>query len=379
MNTQIREEAAEWLVEFRADQADAPVRGRFATWLRTSPEHVRAYLELLAVWEEAALCRTRERDEAAAQWDAESLIALARTEDNVVALAAAAVREREGSRSRAPGTALTEPASLAERKGTPVSAAYRPRRGLLAMAASVAALAVAIGTWFVVPDQPVYTTAVGEQRSIQLPDGSRVELNAASRLRLRFSADERIVELLSGEALFRVAKNPQRPFIAVSGATRVRAVGTEFNVNRKSSGTVVTVVEGRVAILAPQASAPEAGSAMVRVAPVEVGAGEQAIVTMHATPTPRRTNVALATAWTQQQISFDSMPLPDAAEEFNRFNTQRLIVDPALADVYVTGTFSAVDPASLSRFLQFLREQPGLEVVESEHEVTIRSNKGRPK
>ena len=94
---------------------------------------------------------------------------------------------------------------------------------------------------------------MGEQRSIQFEDGSTVDLNSRSKIRVKYSKQERDVELIEGQALFHVAHDTSRPFIVAVGATRVRAVGTQFDVYKKSNGTVVTVVEGRVAVYsAPQ-------------------------------------------------------------------------------------------------------------------------------
>jgi len=95
---------------------------------------------------------------------------------------------------------------------------------------------------------------VGEQRSIALADGSIIDLNARSRIRVRLSKDERDVELLQGQALFHVAKDNSRPFVVRSDTTVVRAVGTEFDVYRKKNGTVITVLEGRVVVESPYAA-----------------------------------------------------------------------------------------------------------------------------
>src|SRR5258708_14766281 len=103
---------------------------------------------------------------------------------------------------------------------------------------------------------PVYITALGEQRSIQFADGSTVELNSRSKISVKYSQQESDVDLLEGQAVFHVAHDVSRPFIVAVGATRVRAVGTQFDVYKKSNGTVVTVVEGRVAVYSTQVPLP---------------------------------------------------------------------------------------------------------------------------
>jgi transmembrane sensor len=349
MNSQIHQEAAEWLIDLRVDEADATTRERFAAWLRISPEHVGAYLKLVSFWEDAGLY------DSARKLDIESLIALACADANVIALEVA---------PRADSTSTDAPIS------SPLSFTGKIRHRL-AVAAILTTLAVLAGTWFALDHRPSYATGVGEQRTVTLRDGSNVELNAVSRIRVRFSDRERAVELLAGQALFRVAKNKNRPFVVTSGDTRVRAVGTQFDVNRKRSQTIVTVIEGRVALLPRNGETPGAPSS-VSALPVEIAAGEQVTVTARAIPQPRRANIVTATAWTQQQLIFESMSLPEVAEEFNRFNTRQLAIEgSALAEFHVSGTFAALDPASLPRFVGFLREQPGLHVVESGDRIVV--------
>jgi transmembrane sensor len=227
---------------------------------------------------------------------------------------------------------------------------------------------------------PTYTTQVGERLSITLVDGSSVELNARSKIRVRFSKVERDVELVNGQALFEVAKDKARPFIVRSGEAVVRAVGTQFDVYRRKNATTVTVIEGRVAVLmplAPNSSATDndrtlvatSGSRETRSPAVFVAAGEQVIVTNQIVRAPQRADVAVATAWTQRRLVFESSALSDVIEDFNRYNTRQLVIeDPQLNDFHVSGVYSSTDPASLIRFL---RAQPGVEVIEMDEEVRI--------
>lgn len=348
MNKQIIEEAADWFVEFSTGEADPSTKNAFDRWLRKSPEHGRVYLEMLPIWDDGAIPLPEDKTTAA------ELIALARGQENVFALSPAhhSVKERAAS-SRSVGM----------------------RR--FAMAASIASILIlgASAAWFTAQRSPTYSTDLGRQRSVRLSDGSMVELNTKSRIRVRFTPQARDVELLEGQALFTVAKDPQRPFTVSSDSTRVRAVGTAFDVYRKAGGTVVTVVEGRVSInpLATTFDADrkvfEARSARHGKPPVLLSAGEQITLSAAAPATPRRADVAIATAWTQGRLIFDSMPLPDVAGEFNRYNIRRIVVDDAtLRDFRVNGSFRSSDPASL---LRFLKEQPGITISEAGKEIHI--------
>jgi transmembrane sensor len=230
-----------------------------------------------------------------------------------------------------------------------------------ALAASVLLIAAALLVWMQM-FRGVYEAGIGEQRVIALEDGSQVDLNARSRLRVRFTDGVRSVDLLSGQALFRVAKDKARPFVVRSGNASVRAVGTQFDVYRKSAGTIVTVVEGSVAVAPTKAPAVASNVAVLT-------AGQQIVVTSSTLPEPRLADVAIATAWTQQRLAFSRARLAEVVEEFNRYNKRQLFIkDKALADFRISGNFPSADPAPL---LGFLRVQPGIRVHESGDGIEI--------
>jgi transmembrane sensor len=362
LNTQIYEEASGWFVECRAGDLDESSRREFDKWLRKSPEHVSAYLEVAAIWNEGP------RLDPSPKWDAESLIAQARKDpNNVVALSAgSAVLKLDESVPPAQTVASAEPRRMSS------------RRRFFALAASVAALAIS-GTWaWLALSSPEYTTTIGEQRSIELADGSTVSMNSKSRIRIRYSKGERAVDLLDGQALFHVAKDRSRPFLVSADGMRIRAVGTQFDVYEKHEGTTVTVLEGQVAVLAPSALASTTGSAEVQrgdvipLATILVSAGEQLTVTPKLAQKSDHPNIAAATAWTQRQIIFDSATLSEVAEEFNRYNERQLMIDDAaLNGLHISGVFSSTDPDSL---ISFLRSRSGIKVVEDGSIIRISKN-----
>lgn len=381
MNLQIYEEASDWIVKHRNGDLDAQEKRAFDAWLRESPHHVRAYLEMSSVWEDVPSLLP--------SWNlsADELITRARADDTVVSLT---VKEPHPSSSIPPSAPRLA-------KETSSASARRRVSFFSALAASLLITCISLGWLYL--QHGLYTTGVGEQRLLTLADRSIVELNARSRIRIRYTEDERRVDLLEGQALFHVAKNKARPFVVHAGNSSVLAVGTAFDVYKKSSGTIVTVVEGQVAVVrseslaarsaVPPARAPEealpdrslgnrrggtpvVGSEVTRRAvegAILLAASEQLTVTPTAIAPPKRINVAAATAWTRRSLVFDSSPLTEVAHEFNRYNTRRLVIeDPQLADFLVSGVFSSVEPTLL---LRFLRTQPELVVEETETEIRI--------
>jgi transmembrane sensor len=378
LNAQISEEAAEWFVQFRLGDVDVSGRQEFDTWVRSAPEHLRAYLEIAAIWNEGSSLDPQR------ELSIDVLTSLARAEGNVVALA------------RPPGEDST--------KWFRQPRIPRPRYRWFAIAASIVFLTLAAGSfaWFQYFGPHIYSTDVAEQRSVRLSDGSTVELNSRSRIRVRFSEHEREVDLLEGQVLFHVAKDRTRPFVVHSGKARVQAVGTQFDMYRKQNGTVVTVLEGRVAVSngefetgllpipAPEVSAPRVllhsptgnlGASpntpdsdavhppmQADSARVYLSAGEQVTLTPKVAPRLIRANVSATTAWTQGQLVLDSAPLADAAEEFNRYSTRRLVVeDASVHPLRLSGVFST-DP---DFFIRYLRQRPDITVQETESEIRI--------
>src|SRR5271155_3294928 len=202
-------EASAWFIEFRADDVDGDARMRFIEWLRRSPEHIHAYLEISGVWADLPTADPEGRIDIAA------LIERARAAPDVIALPADRPRSNSAPSDVRP------------------HAVWRSRRAAVALAAVVLLAVAAVILLDRAKLNGVYTTGIGEQRTVQLLDGSTVELNARSTIQVRLTAEQRDVTLLDGQALFRVAKDKQRPFVVQAGDAQVRAVGTEFDVYKK--------------------------------------------------------------------------------------------------------------------------------------------------
>lgn len=342
INPLVHAEAIEWLIRFSEDEVDQSGREEFSAWLKRSPDHINAYLHLTAFWQEAGRPPAGED-----RIDVDRLVALAQRESNVFPLG---LGGREAASPADPSAAIS-PA--------------RPRKvHRWALAASLVVLSGAAALFYYSTQLAnVYTTAIGEQRIVNLPDGSSVKINARSRIKVRYDEHERRIDLQEGQVLFKVAANATRPFIVHAGQSTIRALGTEFDVYRKASGTVVTVVEGRVAV-SPQT--------VVRAMPVkaeELAAGEQAVVTPTTTRKERPKHIETVTAWTQGLLVFESTPLRDVVAEYNRQNARPLVIeDPELAELTITATF----PASGSeRIVKFLQDRFAVSVADDSSEIRI--------
>jgi transmembrane sensor len=218
------------------------------------------------------------------------------------------------------------------------------------------------------PSAQRFATAEGEQRAVELADGSVVILNSASRVAVHFGGSARELELAGGEALFKVAKDPHRPFRVRTHDTTVQALGTEFNVNARAGDTVVSVLEGRVLVSTREGGQLSQGPAEVTA----LAAGEA--VRIHGKgeiDRERRPDVVDATQWRARQLVFEHAAIGDIVREFNRHNVAPKLrlegMEPASR--HYSAIFDAEDPSS---FADFLKHEPDVVVEQRGKDVVIR-------
>jgi transmembrane sensor len=306
------DEAAEWFIAQRTGELSTEERERFMRWLGDSAANVREYLAIAELW-------------------------------GALPAAPSVQSTSSGSLTEALKS-LTPIATLSSR--VPSSLWGRDkgfRRTKLLRVAACAAAFIGAAAWFVLshPNSNELTTGRGEQRSLELPDGSVLQLNAVSHVMVVYDAHLRRVELQEGEALFRVAKDPVRPFEVVTADTVVRALGTTFNVYHRGAGTRVAVVEGKVQVRSQAAPVALVANQTVRVGP-------DGQVVRAASVEARK-----VTAWTQRRLVFDEEPLARVVEEFNLYNVEQLAVeDEELASFRINGVFDADDPGALLAYLE---------------------------
>jgi transmembrane sensor len=226
-----------------------------------------------------------------------------------------------------------------------------------------AALVLAAGVWWLAPERPTepqrYVTAAARQQQIALTDGSVVNLNVSSEVRVRLTANERRVTLASGQAHFAVAHDTARPFIVTAGGVSVRAVGTAFSVRVGDAGVEVLVTEGKVEVTRGSASAG-VGAAVSGVAvPPQLVAGQRALIAPEGAvanaPIERVSADVLSAAvrWHSQVMTFSDLPLRDAVVLFNRRNdTQLVLADEKLGAQKIGGTFAADQVEAFVRLLE---------------------------
>jgi len=242
-------------------------------------------------------------------------------------------------------------------------------------ATSIAATVVLVASvlWWVRSSeflgQPrTYRTTHGEQSVTQLPDGSELRINTDSAVTVRYTRSERVVEIARGQALFTIARDDHRRFRVSAGNAHIVALGTQFDVQRRAHTTIVTVVEGTVAVLAGKPPSP----AIAEFPPgaLRVNAGYQVHVDAGGVLVqPTAVDVQQAVAWLQGKIAFEQRPLGEVADEFNRYGSIPIeIVDAELRALPISGVFDAYD---IDTFVAFLQTFDGVRVERTNARIRV--------
>lgn len=323
----VHEEAARWLMRLGDAPNDAATFEAFEDWRDAAPEHRQAFDDVQASW---ALFG----DQAAAP----ELLVLRRD-------------------------ALGRAGGAGRRRGFDLG-----RRGFAAGLAILAAAPLAYYGWRRLhPDAgQTLRTAIGEQRTVTLSDGSRVSLDANTLVKVAYSPALRLAEVVEGRAHFEVAKDKARPMKVRAGTRTVTALGTAFTVEHEGERVIVTLVEGRVAVT-------ETASAHgVTPPPKELVPQQQLVFAANATPRMHEAvDVERAMAWREGKLVFDDESLADAVARMNNYSRVKIVVedDPART-LRISGIFNAGDTPA---FVEAVQSYFPVDVSTGESVVQIRS------
>lgn len=328
---QVEERAAEWAVRMAEGGLSDEEQAAFHAWCATSARHREAFSRLAHLWDHCD--------------------ALAELTDHAEADITRATLAESGSGDREIRRHVTSLRAF--------------------LAASVVAVAVLVGSMLersemIAPQatvsglyETVAETAVGERRTVLLPDGSSVQLNTASRVEVRYTAGSRVVQLTRGEAHFDVASNPQRPFSVHVADRVVTAVGTAFTVQLRRDAVEVTVAEGRVSLADVQTAEVAIASSAPTVSLPALEAGQSALLRDGSQEVAALAPAALERklAWRQGTLAFAGEPLLQVLDEIGRYTDIVIeVTDPALRDLPVAGRLRIDDVESMLEALQLMAD-----------------------
>jgi transmembrane sensor len=309
--SKLQEQAGIWIAKLDRGLSDAE-RDELQAWLAENERHQNALFELAKVWDQM---------------------------DVLAEIAGLFPLERRSSLPPRTWRIAAMFALVAVVSGFTFSSIDWPR---------VAANAIGVFTHRALVD--TYQTKVGEQKTVQLPDHSVITLNTDTLVRVNYTDTERKLELVRGEANFKVAKDHYRVFTVKVAENEFKAVGTAFNIRMGSiRGIELTVTEGRVKVIAPVATEtvrPENNLEKPVATEIMVDAGKEVVV-IQATQTiepvsPSKMEAALA--WQSGALMFDGDPLEQVIQEISRYATTKFVIaDEGIKQTPVTGYFKIGD------------------------------------
>ena len=298
----IQDAAAYWFARVHSGNFTVAERERFTAWRNANPKHEQEYRALDQIWQATGMLPEDELRELLEAPDSPS-------------------QKRVSRRQWLAGA------------------------GVACTAAVVGGIALhSYGVLEATTDVLQYATVQGEQRTVELPDGSVIAMNVNTELSVRYYTGRRVVELARGEATFEVESNPERPFIVDAGDTSVRVTGTVFNVRRDQERVAVAVESGSVEVSAGRWWNKE--TAMLTADMV-------AEVKANAPLSVARADVGALTAWRQGKVVFRDQPLEDVVREMNRYLRHPIhLTDSRLKPLRMAGVFNIQDAEGFLQALQ---------------------------
>jgi transmembrane sensor len=294
-----RMEASEWVLRLRAESVDEQTTAQWLEWCQRDEGNLAAFESMVSLWQTFDDARL--------------------------------------------GTSLKLDVARPESAPPPVRPAARRRRMPFALAASLALVAGGIA-WWASRDAAsgaytqTLTTAVGSLSRQTLPDGSTVELGAKSAVRVTLTGAARSLVIDSGEAYFKVARDPGRPFTVRVGEVEVAALGTAFNVRRSQDRVVVTVQEGVVRITPREESISSAAPGRE----LRATAGHQVVYSAQSrslSMTRFQAPQVKQSAWQVGQLAFVNEPLSAVVADIGRYSPRPIrLADDQLGELVCTGT-----------------------------------------
>lgn len=172
---------------------------------------------------------------------------------------------------------------------------------------------------------PPVRTEIAEVREVDLPDGSRVTIGAASSVSIAFNERERRVILSAGEAYFDVEEDADRPFIVVADNTLVRVLGTKFDVSLGTDAIDVAVSEGRVEVIRPEESTGKISDRDIKHVLI---AGQQVTAKKRGAVQPvKPIQVEDVAAWRRGDLQWADTPIRDIIADLNRYSEEKVILE----------------------------------------------------
>jgi transmembrane sensor len=350
---EIEAQAALWIMRAEDNDMSAAQQQEFQTWLISSYKHREAYTKLAALW--GSLDILEELNDHAAAVDHQQ------SPKNTAKTSGPTLWERLIGQGSFIARALGEKALSAR--------AFSARAYSVSAFATIALIGILGLSYQIINNlnqlhQGSYITALGEQQTINLPDGSAIQINTNSQVDVTYTETARIIRLVSGEAYFDVAPNKQKPFSVYAGNGVVTAVGTAFSVFLRNEKIDVIVEEGSVALASrPSGSNLSETNSIAQAnsqpqAPLGViTAGQKAIFekTVESLDMVAPATIQRKLSWRQGRLAFAGEPLAEVVASVSRYTDVTIdIDDPSLRELPIAGSFNVGEVDAMIEALEIM-------------------------
>jgi len=203
-----------------------------------------------------------------------------------------------------------------------------------------------------------YETAVGEQKHVPLKDGSKIFLNANTKLTVLLTEAERTVNLIYGRANFDIATDEKRPFVVSAGERQIISKGARFDVGRDGDDVQILVMHG---------TAFFQGMATVSTPQKTLNTGDR-LLSNGTSIRMDRPQIAPLVAWQTRTAIFEETLLSEAVREMNLYSQTKLeILDDRTARLRVSGIYrvgnNVAFARSIAKFMPVQVSQQGDRVI----------------
>lgn len=216
---------------------------------------------------------------------------------------------------------------------------HASRSTWLGLAASVAIVALSSLWWndaYILVNADHYTST-GQRAEITLEDGSRVIIDTDSAIQVDYTATERLLNVLQGQAHFAVAANPSKPFTVNAGDMAVTALGTAFTVRFDNNKASVVVTEHSVKV--QNRRQEDSGEVLIEGQTIVLNDATSRLSSIQAV------NLSQSEAWQQGKLVFQNKTLGYVVEELNRYYEGKIIIsDERIRDLVISGVLDTQDP-----------------------------------
>ena len=211
------------------------------------------------------------------------------------------------------------------------------------------------------------TTQIKPIKKLLLPDGSKLAVDVKTKIDIKYTHNQRYVDLFEGQVVFNVAKNKEIPFIIKSGNIHINVVGTSFEVRNINGKTTVKVIEGKVKVsrLNNTSNKPQIITLLTKGDQITLNKWGEVL-------NLSKTSIKNIALWIENKINFDNTKIKDAIKEFSRYTNLNIhINNEEISNLLITGKFSTTQT---NKFFEALSSIYPISIENTKNEIILKKS-----